>query len=230
MLLLTTSVVSRHPSRLVPSRFSCPVSWFPNRDWVRREWKGRKSLNLCILLLKVPANVKKLNNRNWNLNLGSFCCIIHALFHYFELWIKFCVVSNPVSTRLGFLNRVSICSVPPKTCLDTTLLTTLGKFQFFVTIFAHSTAPIDEECLKPLSPWPLTRHGVKSTFLLGQPNGLRFCYTQSRSVESNRCKSASWEFIFPPCPQLGENCSKHTSFMVLQNEQKLSQKIETRWV
>ena len=32
------------------------------------------------------------------------------------------------------------------------LLTTLGKFQFFVTIFAHSTAPIDEECLKPLSP------------------------------------------------------------------------------
>ena len=63
--LLGLSVVSRHLSHLVPSRFSCPVPWFPDRDWVRRKWKGRKSLNLCIkcyvmLWLKVPANVKKL--------------------------------------------------------------------------------------------------------------------------------------------------------------------------
>ena len=62
------------------------------------------------------------------------------------------------------------------------LVTTLGKFQIFVTIFAHSTTPINEVCLEPLS--PSCGHGVKSTFLLGQPNGLRFCYTQSRSVET----------------------------------------------
>ena len=99
--------------------FLVPFPWFPDRDWVQREWKGWKSLNLCLIWLKVPPNVK---NWNWNLNIGSFCCIIQALFHYFELWIKFCVVSNPVSTGLGFSNRVSICPVPPKTCLDTTLI------------------------------------------------------------------------------------------------------------
>ena len=32
------------------------------------------------------------------------------------------------------------------------LETTLGKFQIFVTIFAHSTTPINEVCLEPLSP------------------------------------------------------------------------------
>ena len=66
--------------------------------------------------------------------------------------------------------------------IDLLLVTTFGKFQFFVTIFAHSTTPINEVCLEPLS--PSCGHGVKSTFLLGQPNGLRFCYTQSRSVET----------------------------------------------
>ena len=63
------------------------------------------------------------------------------------------------------------------------LVTTLSKFQFFVTIFVHSTTPV---CLELL--WPSCRcdqaAGVKSTFLLGQPNGLRFCYTQSRSGET----------------------------------------------
>ena len=53
---------------------------------------------------------------------------------------------------------------------------------FFVTIFAHSTTPINEVCLEPLS--PNFRNGVNSTFLLGQPNGLRICYTRSRSVET----------------------------------------------
>ena len=62
------------------------------------------------------------------------------------------------------------------------LVTTLAKFQFFVTIFAHSTTPIDEVWLEPLS--PSCRHGVKSTFLLGHTNGLRFCYTRSCSVET----------------------------------------------
>ena len=47
-------------TRPVSSQFSCLVPWFPDRDWVRRKWKGRKSLNLCIIWLKVPANVKKL--------------------------------------------------------------------------------------------------------------------------------------------------------------------------
>ena len=59
-ICIVGNVVSRHPSRLVPSRFSCPFPWIPVREWVRREWKGRKSLNLCILRLKVPVNVKKL--------------------------------------------------------------------------------------------------------------------------------------------------------------------------
>ena len=40
---------------------------------------------------------KTKKNRNWNLIFGSFWCIIRTLFHYFELWIKFCVVWNPVS-------------------------------------------------------------------------------------------------------------------------------------
>ena len=61
-------------------------------------------------------------------------------------------------------------------------MTTLSKFQLFVTIFAHSTTPIHEVCLEPLS--PSSGHGVKSTFLLGQPDRLRFCYTRSRSVET----------------------------------------------
>ena len=62
------------------------------------------------------------------------------------------------------------------------LVTTLGKFQFFVTTFAHSKTPINQVCLKPLS--SRCGHSVKSTFLLGQPNGLTFCYTKSRSVET----------------------------------------------
>ena len=49
-------------------------------------------------------------------------------------------------------------------------------------IFAYSTTLLSEVCLEPL--WPSCGHGVKSTSLLGQPNGLRFCYTQSRSVKS----------------------------------------------
>ena len=53
---------------------------------------------------------------------------------------------------------------------------------FCVTMFAHTTTPVYEVFLEPLS--PSSRHGVKSTFLLGQPNGLRFCYTRSRSVET----------------------------------------------
>ena len=118
-----TSVVSRHPSRLVPSRFSCPVMWFPDRDWVRREWKGRKSLNLCIIWLKVSANVKKLKKLELKSQFWELLLHYPSSFSlYFELWIKFCVVSNPVSTRLGFSNRVSICPVPPKTCLNTTLV------------------------------------------------------------------------------------------------------------
>ena len=77
------------------------------------------------------------------------------------------------------------------------LVTTLGKFQIFVTIFAHSTTPINEVCLEPLS--PSCGHGVKSTFLLGQPNGLRFCYTQSRSVETRSSSNIvlSCLYIFP---------------------------------
>ena len=63
------------------------------------------------------------------------------------------------------------------------LVTTLSKFQFFVTIFVHSTTPV---CLELL--WPSCRcdqaAGVKSTFLLGLPNGFKFCYTRSRSVET----------------------------------------------
>ena len=35
--------------------------------------------------------------------------------------------------------------------------------------FAHSGTPISEVCLEPL--WPSCGHGVKSTFLLGRPNG-----------------------------------------------------------
>ena len=64
------------------------------------------------------------------------------------------------------------------------LVTTLckSKVHFFAIFFAYSTTPIDEVCLEPLS--PSCGHGVKSTFLLGQPNGLRFCYTRSRSVET----------------------------------------------
>ena len=56
------------------------------------------------------------------------------------------------------------------------------QVSIFATYFAHSTTPIDEVCFEPLP--PSCGHGVKSTFLLGQPNGLRFCYTQSRSVET----------------------------------------------
>ena len=67
------------------------------------------------------------------------------------------------------------------------LVTTLGKFQFYVRIFAHSTTPINEVCLEPLS--PSCRHGVKSVFLLGQPNGLRFSYIRSRSVETRSSSS-----------------------------------------
>ena len=72
-----------------------------------------------------------------------------------------------------------------------------GKFQFFVTIFAHSTTPINEVCLEPLS--PSCGHGVKSTFLLGQPNGLRFCYTRSRSVETRSSSNIvlSYLHFFP---------------------------------
>ena len=71
-------------------------------------------------------------------------------------------------------------------------MTTLGKFQFFVTIFALSTTPINEVCLEPLS--PSFRHGVESTFLLGHPNGLRFCYTLSCSVGT---RSRSCLHFFP---------------------------------
>ena len=62
------------------------------------------------------------------------------------------------------------------------LVITSGKFQYFVTIFGHSTPSINEVCLEPLS--PSCGHGVKSTFLLGKRDGLRFCYTQSHSVET----------------------------------------------
>ena len=63
------------------------------------------------------------------------------------------------------------------------LVTTLGKFQIFVTIFVHFTTSFNEVCLEPL--WPSCGHGVKCTFLLlGLPNGHKFCYTRSRSVET----------------------------------------------
>ena len=62
------------------------------------------------------------------------------------------------------------------------LVTTLGKFQTVVTIFAHSITLINEVCLQLL--WPSCGHGVKSTFLLGLPSGFKFCYTQSRSAET----------------------------------------------
>ena len=54
---------------------------------------------------------------------------------------------------------------------------------FCVRTFAFSTTPINEVCLEPLS--PSCRHGVKSAFLLGQPNGHRFSYIRSRYVETS---------------------------------------------
>ena len=82
------------------------------------------------------------------------------------------------------------------------LVTTLGKFQFFVTIFAHSTTPINEVCLKPLS--PSCGHGVESTVLLGQLNGLKFRYTQSRSAETRSSSNIvlSCLHFFPIWPDL----------------------------
>ena len=59
-------------------------------------------------------------------------------------------------------------------------VTKLSKFQIFVTNFAHSTTPINKVCLEPL--WPSCGHGVKSTFLLGLPNGLKFWYTYGKWV------------------------------------------------
>ena len=56
------------------------------------------------------------------------------------------------------------------------------QVSIFVTVFANSTTPINEVCLEPLS--PSSGHGVKSTSLLEQSNGFRFCYTQSHSVET----------------------------------------------
>ena len=50
------------------------------------------------------------------------------------------------------------------------LVTTLGKFLFFKTIFAHSTTPFDEVCLEP--------------FVTKLPHGFGFCYTKSRSVST----------------------------------------------
>ena len=62
------------------------------------------------------------------------------------------------------------------------LVSTLGKFQFFLTIVAHSATPINEVRLEPLS--PNCGHGANKTFQLALPHGLRFCYTRSRSVET----------------------------------------------
>ena len=59
------------------------------------------------------------------------------------------------------------------------LVTAIGTFKFFLTIFAHSTTPIIEVCLEPLS-----ANCALWCEKLGQPNGLTLCYTQSRSVET----------------------------------------------
>ena len=84
----TISVVSRHPSCLVPSRFSCPVPWFPDRDWVWREWKGRKSLNLCIIWQKVRPNVKKLKK------IWTLISIWELLLHYPSYFSLFWAVNQ----------------------------------------------------------------------------------------------------------------------------------------
>ena len=79
------------------------------------------------------------------------------------------------------------------------LVTTLSKFQFFVTNFAHSATHINEVCLKPL--WPSCIHGVNSTSLMGQQNKFKFRYTQSRSVKTpgrkrlNCCCNHKWWFL-----------------------------------
>ena len=41
------------------------------------------------------------------------------------------------------------------------LVTILGKFQIFVTIFAHSTTPINEVCLEPLRPSYVHGRGLR---------------------------------------------------------------------
>ena len=84
--------------------------------------------------------------------------------------------------------------------IELLLVTTISTHQFFLTIFAHSTTPINEVRLEPLS--PSCRHDVKSIFLLGQPNGLRFCYTQSRSVQTRSSSnivflSSRWNVFYP---------------------------------
>ena len=61
-------------------------------------------------------------------------------------------------------------------------MTTLSKFEFFATIFAHFATPINEVCLEPL--WPSCGHDANSTFLQGLPYGFKFCYTRSRSVKT----------------------------------------------
>ena len=88
--------MSRHQSHLVPSQFSCPVRWFPDRDWVRREWKGRKSLNLCIIWLKVPANVKKLKKIGTEISfLGAFVALSKLFFTILSCELSFVLSRIP---------------------------------------------------------------------------------------------------------------------------------------
>ena len=62
------------------------------------------------------------------------------------------------------------------------LLTTLSKFQFFMTIFAHYATLINEIRFRPLS--PSCGIGANITSQLSLPHGFMFCYTLSRSVET----------------------------------------------
>ena len=62
------------------------------------------------------------------------------------------------------------------------LVTTLSKFQIFVTIVSHSATPINGVCFEPLT--PSCQHGVDSTFQLAVPHEFRFLYTWTRSVRT----------------------------------------------
>ena len=101
------SFVSRHPSLLVPSWFSCPVPLIPVREWVRREWKGRKSLKLCILRLKVPVNVKKLKEIAMK---SQFWVLLLHFPSYFSL---FWAVSSVLRCLESRLDPSRFCELSP---------------------------------------------------------------------------------------------------------------------
>ena len=102
------------------------------------------------------------------------------------------------------------------------LVTTLSKFEIFVTIFAYSAAPINEVCFESL--WPTCGLGVKSTFLLRLPHGLGnilsqivflmwLCSHAAKSLENT-----NWCYVALHGMMLRQKCRSNLIFPISMSE------------